>query len=610
MNELILDSLMRIFAIIGIVAGKSSLELNKVFFEAFLKQYISKQIIDAKINLFTNLVNDLAPLISNENYLNETIDELCTHLNNELRNSDKLLIIIHLAEYIKHHRIQIDTQSHSQEKTSELLHYLVSKLNFNIDDYYMVFYFIDDKVHKISNKKSIALVTDGVNNILSGYKQVHKEGFRGILYVLYVPSGNTFLIRYKGDSMLIEGNRILYPDHIYHLNNGAVIQYNEEAKLYYNEIASVFLAPEELIPLHYQISDIDFTFKGTDTGVHKLTFAALSGQMVGIMGGSGSGKSTVLNILNGSIIPSSGTLKINGFDFQQNKQSITPLMGYIPQDDILLEELTVYENLHYCASLTYGNLSREQIDTKCRSLLEELILIEYQNLKVGSPVNKVISGGQRKRLNIALELIRDPAILFVDEPTSGLSTADSRRMMDLLRQQAYKGKLLFVNIHQPSSEIFKLFDAIIILDKGGYVVYSGNPVDAIRYFKKTVGRVDAEEAECARCGNISSEIILDILEYPQIDAFGNELAERKIAPISWHRRYLEKNKSAYDSLGNEKLPEKSYQIPTLWRQFVIYTRRNIAVKFADKQYLAISLLVAPLLAFILAFISKYSSVNN
>ena len=90
---------------------------------------------------------------------------------------------------------------------------------------------------------------------------------------------------------------------------------------------------------------------------------------------------------------------------------------------------------------------------------------------------------KEKRLNIALELIREPDVLFVDEPTSGLSSRDSENVMDLLKELTLKGKLIFVVIHQPSSDIYKMFDKMIILDTGGYQIYYGNPVEAVIYFK-------------------------------------------------------------------------------------------------------------------------------
>ena len=144
-------------------------------------------------------------------------------------------------------------------------------------------------------------------------------------------------------------------------------------------------------------------------------------------------------------------------------------------------------------------------------MLMSIGLYEIKDLKVGSPLNKKISGGQRKRLNIALELIREPSVLFVDEPTSGLSSRDSENIMDLLNELSLKGKLVFVVIHQPSSEIFKMFDNLMILDTGGFQIYYGNPVDSVIYFKEAIKHEGANESECQSCGNVNPELIFNII---------------------------------------------------------------------------------------------------
>ena len=201
------------------------------------------------------------------------------------------------------------------------------------------------------------------------------------------------------------------------------------------------------------------------------------GQLIGILGGSGVGKSTLLNVLNGNYIPSSGKILINGFNLHIDKEKLQGIIGFVPQDDLLIEELSVFQNLYYNAKLCMANMPETELKRTVDKLLEDLDLYEIRNLTVGSPLNKFISGGQRKRLNIALELIREPMVLFVDEPTSGLSSMDSEMVMDLLKEQALKGKLVIVNIHQPSSEIYKMFDKLLILDRGGYMIYYGNPID-------------------------------------------------------------------------------------------------------------------------------------
>ena len=148
------------------------------------------------------------------------------------------------------------------------------------------------------------------------------------------------------------------------------------------------------------------------------------------MGGSGAGKTSLLNVLSGLENPSAGEVLINNINLHKEKEKLEGVIGYIAQDDLLLEELTVFQNLFYNAKLCFGDLSEKELIVLVDKMLNNLGLFEIKDIKVGSPLNKKISGGQRKRLNIALELIREPSILFVDEPTSGLSSRDSAKELD------------------------------------------------------------------------------------------------------------------------------------------------------------------------------------
>ena len=225
---------------------------------------------------------------------------------------------------------------------------------------------------------------------------------------------------------------------------------------------------------------------------------------------------------------------------------------------------------------------------------------------VGNPLNKTISGGQRKRLNIALELIREPLVMFVDEPTSGLSSMDSEMVMDLLKEQTLKGKLVIVNIHQPSSVIFKMFDKLLIMDKGGYLVYYGNPVDSVVYFKTMSNHVNATESECYHCGNINPEQVLQILESKVVDEYGRTTHKRKTTPEEWAAMYEEHSKSKikFDT-EKQDLPKNNFSIPGMFKQFRIFCERNILSKLANRQYMLINFLEAPVLALILAYFTKY-----
>ena len=167
----------------------------------------------------------------------------------------------------------------------------------------------------------------------------------------------------------------------------------------------------------------------------------------------------------------------------------------MPQEDALIEELTAFDNLYYIVGLSYRNLSSEEKTRKVEKVLKDLDLMSIRNLRVGSAMSRIISGGRRKRLNIAIELIREPGILLLDEPTSGLSSADSENIMQILKSYARSGHMVVLNIHQPSSDVFKMFDKLLFLDQEA-MPYIMVPMQSPSYLKKSLKLADAHENEC------------------------------------------------------------------------------------------------------------------
>jgi len=200
----------------------------------------------------------------------------------------------------------------------------------------------------------------------------------------------------------------------------------------------------------------------------------------------------------------------------------------------------------------------------------------------------------------------DPHLLLCDEPTSGLSSRDSENVMDLLSELALKGKLIFVVIHQPSSDIYKMFDHMIILDMGGYMVWYGNPVEALVYFKKMDAQINSEVGECPTCGNVNPELIFNILEARVIDEFGQYTHIRKTSPHRWEELFKE-NVPLEFSEDIDEDPPSNLNIPAWLKQFNIYTARDFLKKISNTQYLSLTLLEAPILGFILSYIIRYVS---
>lgn len=433
------------------------------------------------------------------------------------------------------------------------------------------------------------------------------EKIKGKVYVLYVESNNMMLIRYFGERALFFNGRNLRVGQVYIFGVGGVIRNPHIDPIYYNKVLGQFTQSDEISPISYVANNVSYKFAGSKNGIHPFSFHAVSGELIAIMGGSGVGKSTLLNLLSGQLSLRTGQICINGHDIHAEKTRVESVIGYVPQDDLLIEELTVYENLCYNARLCFKDYTLPQIDEVVNKTIEQFDLVEAAHFKVGSPLNKFISGGQRKRLNMAMELIRHPAILFVDEPTSGLSSIDSEKVLHLLKRQSMQGKIVIINIHQPSSDLFKLFTRLLLLDHGGHVIFQGNPMDAIVYFKGVSHSLHPEESECITCGNVNTELILRIVEARTVNEYGKLTRKRKHSAGDWYRRYMQKiNPKIWNAIPPKTpLPQSNFKIPNHGKQLLIFFLRNLKAKLANRQYLFITLVEAPLLALILGYFTKF-----
>jgi ABC-type multidrug transport system ATPase subunit len=460
------------------------------------------------------------------------------------------------------------------------------------------------------------LIIEDENSKYSGenlYKNYDKwrhlkiKGFKGHLVVLHIESTGTLLFTYDGPLILYFKGRDIIACRPYILEQGVNIKGQGIDPIYYSKIFKKFVSrkfPEKIV---FEGHDLAFQFKNSDNGLQKMNFRVESGNLIGIMGGSGVGKTTLLNLLHGKIKPDTGNIFINGYDIHSDSEELNGLIGYVPQDDMLIEELTVYQNLYFNAKLCFGDYNNEQLRNTVEKVLHDLDLYEIKDLQVGDIMNKKVSGGQRKRLNIGLELMREPVVLFIDEPTSGLSSFDSEKVMFLLRNQALSGKLVFAIIHQPSSDIIKMFDSLWLLDKGGYMIYDGNPVEAMVYFKTETSQANAAESECPNCGNVETNNILHIVEVKVIDNEGLPGTQRQVSPQEWYEKYRKKMMPVLEGKPlRSVIPPSNFRVPKKADQVITFITRNITRKLADRQYMTINLLEAPLLAFILGYISKYS----
>src|SRR6056297_1040268 len=618
MSEQILKALMQLFAIIA--HPSSDAKERRSIVEYFLKRQLNQETVKTYLKVFDDYYKIHQQKLSEKSKRKKRtasssvrVLKICTQINEELTQRQKHVVLVQLLEFVKSGR-EITEQEMAFVTTVADSFHIQQEEYKDIEDY--VFFGAD----KLPDTKKLLIIDHNKN--FSHDKVFHMEhpSLEGQLRVLEVSSANMYYIKYIGESELYLNGQLLEQEKVYVLNNGASIRNPKIRPIYYGDIISQFNIDRIKTSILFEAKGIKYRFKSGAIGLHTLNFTEESGHLVGIMGASGAGKSTLLNVLNGTSTPTEGKVLINGINIHTEEEEIEGLIGHVSQDDLLIEELTVYQNLYYNAKLCFDNYTEEQIQEAVFDVLENLGLYDIRDIEVGTPLNKKISGGQRKRLNIALELIREPAVLFLDEPTSGLSSRDSENILDLLKELTLKGKLVFVVIHQPSSDIFKMFDRLLILDTGGYLIYNGNPIDSIQYFKTRVQHADWNESECPECGNVNPEQVFNIIETKVVDEFGNFTNERKISPSEWREIFdkekdnVEQNQkirtlSHLPTPEKRKIPEILFKTPNHFKQFWVFVKRDILSKLSNTQYLVINLLEAPLLAFLLAYIIKYYNVN-
>ena len=578
MTDILLSSFLSLFALFG-----KKEQVDEAWAETMLVNFLRHQFGIRNIDTYLGFYGDLRStydLMDDEDLDTQgSVRSICSALQGKIKTREKSLLLLRLMEFCGYKEGHGDDLFKAMVETMEI------------------------------PEEQFKMFADFVANRETEQVMLHQlEDTEGQLKTLLDPHSGMLLFTYTGpDTVMLNDVPVLSGAYQVWLQS-RVLKGKNRKPVYYSTILRAYQGAKGLEEdKNHQVEfcgrDINFRFPNSNNGTHNLSFTLQSGELLAIMGGSGTGKTTLLSLLNGSMRPQEGTITINGHDIAEPEAK--NLIGFVPQDDLLIEELTVYQNLWYTAKLCFEGMDEKGIDERVIKTLKDLGLDAIKDLKVGSAINKYISGGQRKRLNIALELIREPAVLFLDEPTSGLSSSDTEMVINLLKEQTYKGKLIIVNIHQPSSDVYKLFDRLWLLDKGGYPVYDGNPINAITYFKEAAAYADAETSACPTCGNVNPEVVLNIIDEKALNNTGEISEERKVTPEQWHKMYLD-NRPEFSQPKVSDVPHSDQKKPGPLKQFAIFLRRNIHTKITNVQYLCITLLEAPLLALVCSFLTRYA----
>ncbi len=405
------------------------------------------------------------------------------------------------------------------------------------------------------------------------------------------------------------------------LNSDVITINNRNFRI--NNFYDLIETPFEIQSLNLQ--DIKHYFSDGQLALDGISFEAKKGDLIGILGQSGCGKSTVVKVLSGELIPTYGQLLIDGKDFFQNASHYLEYFGYVPQDDLLYPYLSVYENLWYRLRLRMPHISKASLDQKIHNILHQVNLAHHRDTKVGDYKKKNLSGGERKRLNIALELLFEPTVIICDEPTSGLSFTDAEQIVDILSSLTQQGKIVIITIHQPNSSIFRKFNQVLLMDMGGRMAYYGSPVDCFSYFDEELSLITVRSHEIERKKLLmTSDFMYDIIAYPEYNTFNEPVYEqinkyiqpkRRFSPEYWRDKY--KRKMLFELIHHEpgrnpnpslvtKRKRSKLTFSSCMEQIRGFIARSMKMKLRNKTNNYITFIQAPLLGLIISFILRYT----
>ena len=429
---------------------------------------------------------------------------------------------------------------------------------------------------------------------------------------------------------------VLVRDHVL-LNDGDTITLGEGQFLRCH-FADRIIEEERNTVRQVDVRELVHWFDQKGTALDGISFSARRGEMICVMGPSGCGKSTLLRVLGGQMRPRSGDILMNGLAVYDHLHNLQPYIAYIPQEDAFDPLLRVQENLNYSVALRCPHLKVEDRRKRVDAKLAELGLAELRHRLAGTPEQKFLSGGERKRLNAGLDMIGISDLYLFDEPTSGLSSKDSEHVLEIIRSLA-SNKIVFASIHQPSMRLLQMFDKALLLDKGGKMAFFGTPQAMLEYFWRVYHEETGQPGESEHMGNVTPDFVFDVLETPLRDISGDIILEqnteghmvaaRRFPPNFWRDRYqthrLMQSMSGGDTQSrhrgessrrdSEAKQKKVPQPPKhrLREECILFgtlLSRAFLSKLRNRANLLTTLLEAPTLALLISTVLRYSEEEH
>jgi ABC transport system ATP-binding/permease protein len=570
---------------------------NKLFPENNFNETLQE-----KVKFYKNLLaneNEKEPLFINEVNIPYVIKEQII-----TSDDDKISIYVIILEWIKLFELPHTVK---YKKLALLL-----EINQNVAKQVEQFIFNRNLISEAENYLCIKPNQNSELNILEGNwvesnkpddllsEEILVSGkINNILYALYLHEIKSFILTCDEEKIELRKKNKALQASICLLQFGDSISLENNSEISFAELKNKFVEKRFGRRFSLEAADVSLRFKN-NWGLKSFNFHAYPGQLIGIVGKEGAGKTSLLNILSGVQEPTHGGVYLNSYNIFQNKYQLAGLIGYVPEDDLLFSELTAFENIDFAARLHLGNHNTKDRNALVYKILKDLDLDNIANKTLGEIEEKKIQPRQRRLLNIALELVRDPEILIIDNAKSGLSLSDASHVVDLLSKFTFNGKLIITSITETSNKSFESFDKIFILSENGTPCYFGSREGSLPHLLKFVPKGIKKDYE--KLSVFTSVELIEIVDIKQSDSS---------LELKLHENYLKKN---VDELKNAKIKNKLPGIknppPRLENQYFAYIIRNFKIKLARKKEMAYTIIVAPFIATLLALILRTSDSSN
>jgi ABC-type multidrug transport system ATPase subunit len=599
-------------------------QLHKYTIELILENSINNQRLELNLPSIKSYANDL-DLFYGGNEFGKFTKEKSKFYRDKLENDDEFLfltdahipylvksqelitisenlaIYIQILEWLKHYNIgekellirlsnalQLNT-----EKIDSIISFIFSR-NLLKDVNYIE---IKPEDENIDEKLEGSWVEINKPNQLVSNEKLSSKKINQPIYALYLSTRNCFLVTCDNKLQNYTKNKVLHPGNYCLLEIGDSICLENSNEISFTDLKGKLLESKYGNKFILIAKNIKHKLHKNKT-IEGVNIVGYPGQLIGIVGHEGSGKSTLLKILAGIEKPTSGKVFLNSYDVNKYKYQLAGLVGFVPEDDLLFQELTALENLEHTARLHLGSKPAQERKSRINKLLHELSLEDIQNVKIGALEEKNIQPRQRRLLNIALELLRDPQILIIDNAKSGLSLSDATAISNALAKYTFEGKLIITTITQTTASSFENFDNICVIRLDGKALYFGprkNCISAlIDHTPKGI------HTRFAGITEFNSEDLLELTDW--------------VKPESNKNKYFTSEKDSVNTVNDAfeiaksitTLPGNKTPLPRLENQYTAYVLRNFKVKIGRRIELLFTLVSAPLLAILLAYFLRSS----